>query len=118
MTGALNYIELAKNLNVASQTLKKSWRHLPHFFVGSGTNLKSARFDLQDVLSYLKDRDYDRHQIQDQRGAQVQGQICTSGQANHKGGVQTSERRQRLDCRRTSKAGQGNPDKWGLFRFS
>jgi hypothetical protein len=46
--------ELSRVLNTNVKTLAKRWRGFPHFFTGTGRNLKSARFDLDDVLRYLK----------------------------------------------------------------
>lgn len=53
----INYCALAEKLNMACEALRKGWRHLPHYYVGSSRNLKSARFDLDDALHYLKSRD-------------------------------------------------------------
>lgn len=49
----LTYVELSEALKVDPKTFRKQWKHLPHFFVGIGSNLKSARFILQDVLAFL-----------------------------------------------------------------
>lgn len=45
---------LATNVN----TLRKRWRQIPHFFVGEGNNLKGARFDVEDVINFLKEESY------------------------------------------------------------
>jgi hypothetical protein len=45
---------LSDILHVSPFTLRKVWKGLPHFFVGEGRNLKSARFDVNDVLNHLK----------------------------------------------------------------
>lgn len=50
----IKHSELAKKLNVSTKTFEKVWRDWPHIFVGSGTNLKSARFNYQEVIDYLK----------------------------------------------------------------
>lgn len=58
MTQALKYYEIAEKLNMNENTVRKAWRSWPHYFAGTGRNLKSARFDLTDVINYLKNRDY------------------------------------------------------------
>ena len=45
---------LAKTLFASKHTLKKNWRKFPHFFIGDGRNLKGARFDVSEVIEYLK----------------------------------------------------------------
>ena len=45
---------LAEILLTSPNTLRKKWYRLPHFYVGTGRNLKSARFDVSDVIDYLK----------------------------------------------------------------
>ena len=35
-------------------TLRKRWREFPHIYVGTGKNLKSARFVVERVLEYLE----------------------------------------------------------------
>lgn len=64
MTQSMNYKQLADECGVGPDTIRHIWSELPHFFVGTGRNLKSARFCLIDVLTYLKHRDYD-NEIQD-----------------------------------------------------
>jgi hypothetical protein len=54
----VNIDELAKILKTAPNTLKKGWEELPHFFIGRGRDLRGARFDVYDVITYLKKRDY------------------------------------------------------------
>ena len=45
---------LAEILLTSPNTLRKKWHRLPHFYVGTGRNLKSARFDVNDVIDFLK----------------------------------------------------------------
>ena len=45
---------LAEILLTSPNTLRKKWHRLPHFYVGTGHNLKSARFDVGDVIDFLK----------------------------------------------------------------
>lgn len=49
---------LAEVLSCSVSTLNKNWREYHHFFIGSGETAKGARFDVEDVVNHLKDRDY------------------------------------------------------------
>jgi len=46
---------LAEILLTSTSTLRKGWRRLPHFYVGEGSNLKSARFDAKKVIKFLEE---------------------------------------------------------------
>jgi len=46
---------LSEILNASPHTIKKRWRDFPHFFVGMGKDLRSARFDVPEVLMHLKE---------------------------------------------------------------
>lgn len=50
----VNIAGLAEYLKATCSNLRRFWRSYPHFFVGTGTDLKAARFDISDVLIYLK----------------------------------------------------------------
>ena len=50
----VNYKDLSRILCASEHTLKKTWRSIPHFFIGEGHNLKGARFNVPDVIEYLK----------------------------------------------------------------
>jgi len=50
----VNYKGLARILCASEHTLKKTWRSIPHFFIGEGRNLKGARFMVSDVIEHLK----------------------------------------------------------------
>ncbi|WP_041279613.1 hypothetical protein [Desulfobacula toluolica] len=49
---------LSKVLSCSTATIKKTWREYPHIFIGLGRTAKSARFIVNDVVSYLIERDY------------------------------------------------------------
>nr|WP_245743097.1 hypothetical protein [Desulfobacula phenolica] len=49
---------LSKVLSCSTATIKKTWREYPHIFIGLGRTAKSARFIVDDVVSYLIERDY------------------------------------------------------------
>ena len=46
---------LAGILKCKPATLRHHWRDFPHFFIGRGDDLRGARFDVDDVLIYLKE---------------------------------------------------------------
>jgi len=50
----VNIHRLAEILLTSTSTLRKNWRRLPHFYVGEGCNLKSARFDVKKVINFLE----------------------------------------------------------------
>ena len=50
----IDNIELSKRLGISPKTVEKKWREWPHVMVGTGHTLRSARFDYNDVLAYLK----------------------------------------------------------------
>lgn len=49
---------LAQVLLCSESMILKTWRQYPHFFIGNGCTAKGARFDVNDVIDYLKKRDY------------------------------------------------------------
>ena len=51
----VNIHRLAEILLTSTSTLRKGWRRLPHFYVGEGCNLKSARFDVTKVINFLEE---------------------------------------------------------------
>ena len=58
MTEIVDITGLAGVLSCSKSNILKTWRQYPHFFVGTGNSAKGARFDINDVLGYLKNRDY------------------------------------------------------------
>lgn len=52
----LTYKELAQYLGFMKSTIRKEWRYYPHYFASRGENLKSARFDLEEVIKFLKEK--------------------------------------------------------------
>ena len=42
----------------SKDTIQRTWRRYPHFYITDGTDARAARFDVNDVLSFLKERDY------------------------------------------------------------
>jgi len=77
---------LAKELKCGISLLRKVWRDYPHFFIGVGRDLRGARFDLDDVLAYLKERG-NYGCLEEQKSRMVGGQIPAPGRKNQKGGL-------------------------------
>ena len=50
----VNIDGLAEYLKSTRSRQRTLWKNYPHFFMGMGTDLKAARFDILDVLVYLK----------------------------------------------------------------
>ena len=49
---------LAKVLLCSESMILKTWKQYTHFYIGHGCTAKGARFDVNDVIGYLKKRDY------------------------------------------------------------
>lgn len=117
MTQSMNYKQLAAECGVGPDTIRHIWSELPHFFVGTGRNLKSARFCLTDVLTYLKCRDYGGDEIQDTiRNLAIQGQVQTERQDLPQGRVHITQTGSRVDHRQADPAGiENDKDEFGLL---
>ena len=84
----VNIHGLAEKLLTSKSTLRKGWRRLPHFYVGEGRNLKSARFDLDKVVSYLETEVEKNEPIQTQtKEARVVFPLHAGRNIIQKGGV-------------------------------
>jgi len=68
---------LALILKASPHTLKKSWRKLPHFFIGAGNNLKGARFDISEVIEHLK-KEVNHVSMERQKKRGLDGEIHVS----------------------------------------
>ncbi len=74
---------LAKELKCSISLLRKVWREYPHFFIGVGRDLRGARFDVDDVLAYLKERgNYGR--LEEQKSRMVGVQVPAPGRTDQK----------------------------------
>jgi hypothetical protein len=70
---------LSKVLLISYNTLVKNWKSLPHFFVTPSRTCKAARFDVDDVIEYLKrecGNNYDR--LLSDRPPAMGGQVSVS----------------------------------------
>lgn len=66
MDKVLKISELCEALQISAITLKRRWRRLPHFLVGNGTDLRSARFRLDKVskeMIVVEDRSNNRRDV-------------------------------------------------------
>ena len=81
---------LAKAFKCSPSLIRKVWKDYPHFFLGEGRDLRGARFDLDDVLYYLKgERNYGSLEIQNKR--MVGSKISVSRKALQEGGFQVAD---------------------------
>lgn len=76
--------KLCKMLDDDTGMLRKSWKDLPHFFIGSGQNLKSARFDVNDVLFALKANGGHYECVAGPENGEVAVQVSLPGQTPRK----------------------------------
>lgn len=102
MVQVVDLKELADTLKISYRTLLKVWRDLPHFYVGVGRNLKSARFDPVDVLDHLKARDYER--MEGQAAGHVDRQVRASGAPVPEKGLRHTVGGPKVGSRRKGKA--------------
>jgi hypothetical protein len=122
----LNYKDLAAILKISPETLRKNWRSYPHFFVGQGKDLRSARFDGMDVLDYLKkEKKYEQlMEIPDKKwGESLSGQIPLQGSASGQGRIHITEggtgvgegRKKAVKRRGRTESGDNPSDPYDLF---
>jgi len=53
----VDYRQLAQHIGCSTAQVRKIWRRLPHFFISMrGRDLRSARFDVDEVMAHLKQR--------------------------------------------------------------
>ena len=119
----VNIHRLAEILLTSTSTLRKGWRRLPHFYVGEGCNLKSARFDVTKVISFLELEAEAKHSngtIQTQRQEEGMVRSVHAGRRNlQKGRVPNKVRsggvgRKRTIPDKTSSAIDANDDPFDL----
>jgi len=116
MDSIVDIAGLAGVLKISVRTLKKRWQEFPHFFVGVGRNLKSARFDIGDVLSHLKAKDYERLERPESR--RLDRKILVSEQGPQEGRLPDPGRRPRVagpKARRTGEPPATDPDPFHLL---
>jgi len=56
LTQIVDISGLADVFGCHDDTIQRQWRTLPHFFITDKKSGRSARFDIDDVLTYLKAR--------------------------------------------------------------
>ena len=119
----VNIHRLAEILLTSTSTLRKGWRRLPHFYVGEGCNLKSARFDVKKVINFLEKEAEDKRKngtIQTQRQEEGMVRSVHAGRRNlQKGRVPNKVRsggvgRKRTIPDKTPRAIDANDDPFDL----
>jgi DNA-binding ferritin-like protein (Dps family) len=71
----LTFSEMCETLKVTPSTLRKRWKELPHFLVGTGQQVDSARFVLEKVMEYLEEH----HAGKRQQARNVHSKVRISG---------------------------------------
>jgi hypothetical protein len=94
---------LAERLGMAKDTVRKFWTELPYVRIpgSKGTDVRGARFIVDDVVQYLKDTsgvNYGDLIVQDKKGGSVSGRTVHRRKANSdKGRVSDKKRGPALD---------------------
>ena len=78
MTQIADIRQLAEILGVSFNSLRRYWKAYPHFFVGDGRDCRGARFDVADVILYLKAQGGNYGRIQDPENGEMGVQIQVS----------------------------------------
>ena len=91
----VDFYELASILKTNPKTLHKRWREFPHFFTGTGHNLKTARFIVSKVVEHLENVS-----MVGQKQALVGRKDRTSEAGIQKGRIQNEDRRGGMGGRR------------------
>ena len=101
--------------------LEKRWKDLPHFHIGKGQNLKSARFDVNDVLFYLKSVGDNYECVAGQENGEVEVQVRIPGRAQRAKGLCNKTRSSGGRVKRQKKTtgpDTGNSEILSLFKRS
>ena len=119
-TRCMTYKQLAKVLSLAEATMKKEWRGYPHFFVTAQSRkqnrLEGARFDLEDVLEFLKNYEVDENGS-DKIQRQVAGKLQDIRRPTAHQSSSGQKRGNALDIRRTKQAESSDSAKRGFDVF-
>ena len=84
----VNIDGLTKYLQTTVSNVRRFWKEYPHIFVGTGSDLKAARFDIEDVLLYLKlHKGVGYERVAGSGNGQVEVQIRISKKEIQEGGL-------------------------------
>ena len=70
---------LMEVFHISKSILKRLWRSWPHMYVGTGRDLRAARFDVADVVNYLKSQGENYGAIQRFKNGEMDGQVRLQG---------------------------------------
>lgn len=96
---------LCEILNMKKRTLQGVWREYPHFFVAKGRDLRSARFDKEDVITFLKERTCNHGNMVQKKPGNLDVQVSTQQKDLRSLGFQ--------DQKRSSKGREGQTTRVG-----
>lgn len=106
----MTYVQLAEYLHISINTMRNKWREYPHYFVTEQSyktkNLKGARFDLDEVMKALKQKQgepQNGYQILQRSGRRLCGVFQVPRKAIQQGGEDKS-RGQTMGSRGKEKA--------------
>lgn len=120
-TRCMTYKQLAKYLNLAEATVKKEWRRYPYFFVTAQSRkqnrLEGARFDLDDVLMDLKNKE-SKANGGDKVQKQVESKLPSSRRTTAHQSGRDKTRGVGLAGRRAATGGENDSPKQGFDVFS
>lgn len=109
--------EMAAIVKMSKGSLAGVWKTWPHFYVGTGTNAKGARFIPTDVIAYLyQSGGYDvRFSVSDEKRTQIQsGSLSQRSSSSHKTRVYDKKRGTPMGANGNQKAYYENPDRHQL----
>jgi hypothetical protein len=98
----VNINGLATELCASKHTLKKNWRSLPHFFIGNGRNLKGARFNVPEVIEYLR-KEANHVSLERSREKNLGGEVSVPNETIQKGGISNKVCSIRVGSRETQR---------------
>ena len=111
MPTILDFDGLAKALQGNIQTLRASWRDLPHFFIYEGRDRRSARFILEDVVDHFRKNGvnyYGNRKVPNKGRAKVAGRdLGRQATPSQQGGVQKEKGRGQVAADHPGTTGTG-----------
>jgi len=100
----VTFQELCEALKARGSTLRKRWKEFPHFFIGTGCQVDSARFILEKVVEYLENAN------KRQETRNVHGEIHVRRGGVSETGVRNNSSGKRLGGARKAKAKVSSAD--------
>jgi len=108
---------LCEILNIKKRTLQGVWREYPHFFVAQGRDLRSARFDKEEVINFLKERDYNHGNMVQKKPGNLGVQVSAQQKDLRSLGFQDQKRSSKGRAGQTTSVGKAREpyDPYGIL---